>query len=149
MKRVINGKVYDTDKAKLIATADNMSKMHGNGYIGEASKPELQSFYRKKTGEFFLYAPNGSFAAQYIFQHDYDRLASGGIFPFTYDQAKAWAERELPADKWEEVFGDPEDDDSTVQTVITMPAVKLAKIKQEAAKEGMSVSAYIVHRCVE
>lgn len=143
MKKIINGKVYDTEKAELIATADHENIKFG--YAKDAPH-ETQSLYRKKTGEFFLYAPNGSTQMHNIRQHEY--RSYGGFFPLSYEEAKIWAERELTAEKWEEIFGDPEDDNSTVQTVITMPAVKLAKIKQEAAKAGMTVSAYIVSKCI-
>ena len=142
MKRIINGKVYDTDKAALIATADHENIKHG--YTKDAPH-ETQSLYRKKTGEFFLYAPNGSTQMQNIRQHEYKSY--GGFFPLTYDETKIWAERELDAEKWEEIFGDPEDG-TTVVTSVSMAASDLEAIKRNAAQAGMTVSAYIVSKCV-
>ena len=144
MKKVINGKVYDTDKAELIATADHDNIKHG--YTKDAPY-ETQSLYRKKTGEFFLYAPNGSTQMHNIRQHEYKSY--GGFFPLTYEDAKIWAERELTAEKWEEIFGDPEDDDSRVSLNLSMSASEADTIKKAAAQAGITVSAYIVHRCVE
>ena len=144
MKRVINGKVYDTDKAELIATVDHKNIKYG---FSNDAPHETQSFYRKKTGEFFVYAPHGSLMARNIFQHDYDRYASGGFFPLTYQQAQKWAEHELSAEKWEEIFGDPEDDNSRVSLNLSMSAAEADTIKKAAAQAGISVSAYIVEKC--
>lgn len=142
MKRIINGKVYDTDKAELIATADHENIKHG--YTKDAPH-ETQSLYRKKTGEFFLYAPNGSTQMQNIRQHEYKH--SGGFFPLTYEETKIWAERELTAEKWEEIFGDPEDN-GTIRTTISTTTAEMEIIKRNAAQAGMTVSAYIVSKCV-
>ena len=135
MKRVIKGKVYDTDKARLI-------------YESRLEVADLiHQLYQKKTGEFFVFSVGFSPVLSEILRVQYDETAQ--IYPLTYEQAQEWGETEMPSERWEQFFGDPENDDSTVQTVITMPAVKLAMIKREAAKAGMTVSAYIVSRCVD
>lgn len=141
MKKIINGKVYDTEKAQLIAEAhhDNIKDADG--------KSLKQWFYRKKTGEFFVQVDGAAIELQNIFQHDYKPNA--GIYPLTYEQAQRWAERELTAEKWEEIFGDPEDDDTQVSVNLSMTAKEAAVLKQNAAKSGMTVSAYIVMRCAE
>ena len=111
MKKIIKNKVYDTEKARILAEANSCT------------------LYRKKTGEFFLFSGDA-------------------IYPKTYDQADAWAKATLPEHVYAKIFGQPEDD-STVQTVITMPASRLAAIKKNAAKRGMTVSAYIADRCTD
>lgn len=141
MKKVINGKVYDTTKAQLITEAhhDNIKDADG--------KSLKQWFYRKKTGEFFVQAEGAAIVLENIFQHDYK--PNDGIYPLTYEQAQRWAERELTAERWEEIFGDPEDDETQVSVNISMTAKAANTLKQNAAKAGMTVSAYIVHRCTE
>lgn len=141
MKKVINGKVYDTTKAQLIAEAHHDSIKDADG------KSLKQWFYRKKTGEFFVQAEGAAIELENIFQHDYKPNA--GIYPLTYEQAQRWAERELTAERWEEIFGDPEDDETQVSVNISMTAKAANTLKQNAAKAGMTVSAYIVHRCAE
>ena len=141
MKKIINGKVYDTDKAQLIAEAhhDNVNDADG--------KSLKQWLYRKKTGEFFVKAEGASIELQNIFQHGYKPNA--GIYPLTYEHAQRWAERELTADQCGSIFGDPEDDDTQVSVNLSMTAKVANTLKQNAAKAGMTVSAYIVMRCAE
>lgn len=139
MKKVINGKVYNTEKAKLIAEAhhDNIKDADG--------KSLKQWMYQKKTGEYFIYAIGAAIELQNIFQHGYKPNA--GIYPLTYDQAQKWAERELSADQWESIFGDPEDDDTQVAVNLSMTTKQANELKQSAAKAGLTVSAYILTKC--
>lgn len=141
MKRIINGKVYDTEKAQLIAEAHHDNIKDANG------KSLKQWFYRKKTGEFFVQVDGAAIELQNIFQNSYKPNA--GIYPLTYEQAQRWAERELTAEQWEEIFGDPEDDDTQVSVNLSMTAKKANMLKQNAAKAGMTVSAYIAMKCTE
>lgn len=141
MKKIINGKVYDTEKAQLIAEAhhDNIKDADG--------KSLKQWLYRKKTGEYFVQVEGAALELQNIFQHDYKPNA--GIYPLTYEQAQRWAEKELTAEQWETIFGDPEDDDTKVAVNLSMTAKEAEIIKRRAAQAGMSVSSYIVRRCTE
>jgi hypothetical protein len=141
MKKVINGKVYDTDKAKLIAEAhhDNIKDADG--------KSLKQWLYRKKTGEFFVHVDGAALELQNIFQHGYKPNA--GIYPLTYEKAQRWAERELTADQWENIFGDPEDDETKVAVNLSMTSKEANILKQNAAKADMTVSSYIVMKCTE
>lgn len=141
MKKVINGKVYDTEKAKLIAEAHHDNVQDADG------KPLKQRLYQKKTAEFFIHAEGAAIELQNIFKHGYKPNA--GIYPLTYEQAQRWAERELSAEQWESIFGDPEYDDSRVSLNLSMTASEAEIIKKAAAQAGMTVSAYIVMRCAE
>ena len=52
MKKIINGKLYDTETAKLI----------GRSYHGEGPRDfrhYSEELYRKRTGEYFLYGEGG------------------------------------------------------------------------------------------
>ena len=141
MKKIINGKVYDTNKAQLIAEA------HHPDRIEYATGKGLQQWlYQKKTGEYFLHADGATSDLANIL----DEYRPGKrVYPLTYEQAQRWAERELTAEQWEEIFGDPEDDDTQVSVNLSMTAKAANTLKQNAAKAGMTVSAYIVMRCAE
>ncbi len=52
MKKVIDGKVYDTETATLKAEWENMYDARNFNYVEE-------QLYQKKTGEFFLYGYGG------------------------------------------------------------------------------------------
>ena len=101
MKKIINGRLYNTKTAMLMGTASY-------SYPGnfEYWKEDL---YRKKTGEFFLYGEGGPMTK-------YNRKTgqnewSGGeeIIPLTVGEAQEWAERYLDADEYEEIFGEVEE----------------------------------------
>ena len=96
MKKIIKGRVYDTEKATFVARAD-----HEN-IIDAAGNTCKQALYRKKTGEFFVHLEGTSTTLHNIFQHDYRQ--GRGIYPLTYEQAAKWAESELTAEKWEVIF---------------------------------------------
>ena len=131
MKKIINCKVYDTEKAAFIARADHDNIIDATG---NACK---QALYRKKTGEFFVHLESGtSITLHNIVQHDYRQGC--GIYPLTYEQAAKWAENELPADKWTEIFGDPEESGEAVTLGLNVSAAAAAKLKREAAKNGIS-----------
>lgn len=136
MKKIINGKVYDTEKAAFVARADHDCIKDAAGNICK------QALYRKKTGEFFVHLESGtSITLHNIFQHDYRQ--GRGIYPLTYDQATKWAESELTAEKWEEIFGDPDESDESVMLGLNVSAAAAAKLKQEAAKRGMTQGALL------
>lgn len=135
MKKIINGKVYDTDKAAFIARADHDNIKDATGATCK------QALYRKKTGEFFVHLEGTSITLHNIFQHDYRQ--GRGIYPLTYDQAAKWAEDELTAEKWEDIFGDPEDDAEDVLLGIQVSAAAAAKLKREATRQCTTQSALL------
>ena len=130
MKNIINGKVYDTEKATFVARADHENIIDATGNSCK------QALYRKKTGEFFVHLEGTSATLHNIFQNDYRQ--GRGIYPLTYEQAAKWAEAELTAEKWEEIFGDPEEDAEDVLLGLQVSAAAAAKLKREAAKNGIS-----------
>jgi len=97
MKKIINGKLYDTSTATLISSAEY-------SYPGDFSHWR-EELYRKKTGEFFLYGKGGPMSkySRKIGQNEW----SGGekIHPLTLREAQEWAEEHLDAEEYEQVFG--------------------------------------------
>ena len=99
MKKIINGKKYDTDTAEEIGYWNNGLLYSDFCYIEE-------TLYKKKTGEFFLYGIGGVMTK-------YAERTSGGfsstgkaIIPLTEDKAKKWAEDYLTVGEYEEIFGE-------------------------------------------
>lgn len=119
MKKVIKGKVYDTDTAKQISYEGDTA--HGTHREWE------NALFQKRTGEFFAYA----------------WTMSGGetIKPITADEARSWLEEHGTAEQYIAVFGDPgEGDAATGDEVVTLgirvSAAAAAKLKRAAAAEG-------------
>ena len=102
MKRIINGKMYNTETATEIVHYNNGLPYSDFNYFEE-------SLYKKKTGEFFL-AGSGGAMTKYA-RHGTDGTSFEGeaIFPLTEAQAKNWAENHMSAEKYILTFGEPEE----------------------------------------
>lgn len=96
MKKIINGRLYDTETAKMIGSWSNGLGSSDFHYCTE-------DLYQKKTGEYFLYGSGGAMSA-------YGKSYGGGwcwgndIIPMTEKEAKVWAETHLTADEYMELF---------------------------------------------
>ena len=100
MKKILGGKKYDTETARMVGT-------YGNGSSGFGACSE--TLYRKRTGEFFLYGEGGPMSKYGVAYGDNEWGYGEEIRPLTVDEAKAWAEKHLDADEYEEVFGEVEE----------------------------------------
>lgn len=138
MKKIINGKLYNTDTARQIGSWDNN--------ITDRLYWVNETLYQKQRGEFFLHGEGGP-GSKYAEPSGQGNWSSGEkIIPLSYDAAQAWAEEYLNANAYQAAFGPVEEDDSTVRRLISMPASVEERIKREAARAGMSFSAYIVSK---
>jgi hypothetical protein len=110
MKKIINGKRYDTETAQLIGSTSYSNRT--DFYFWR------EELYRKKTGEFFLYGEGGP-ASKYSRQIEQNSWSGGKkITPLTREEAQEWAEKYLDADEYEEVFGRIEEGKSQIATWI-------------------------------
>mgnify|MGYP003303769959 CR=1 FL=1 len=127
MKKVIKGKLYDTETAKLVGEYDNGKFTNDFGYFSE-------DLYLKRTGEFFIFGFGGFFTK-------YDGVKT--ITPVSYEDAKAWAEEHLIGEEYIEIFGEPEESTDKMTISLSLTEIAVAKLKQGAAKTGMSMSGYV------
>lgn len=136
MKKVINGKVYDTSTAKKCGEYEpNPYRSDFNWFCEE--------LYQKKTGEFFLYG-EGNAASPYsksCGQNEW--CGSEAIKPMAYAEAQKWAEKHLDGDDYITIFGDPEENAEKTVISISIRKDTHEKLKQAAAKAGVTVSEYI------
>lgn len=131
MKKIINHKLYDTDKARVIGSWDNGKVYEGLNFFTD-------TLYRKRTGEYFLHGEGGA-RTQYAVNHGDGRWTGGeAIIPLSYEKASEWAEEHLPADVYEAEFGDVTEDGSTVSMTINISSATKAKLERMAAKSGKS-----------
>lgn len=139
MKKIINGKLYDTDTAKEIAVWSN-----GRSYSDFHHC--VETLYKKRTGEYFLHGAGGPMS-KYA-ESCGDNSWSGGsrITPLSYKAAKEWAEKNMDADDYIAEFGPvSESDEMTVLSVSVTEAVA-ERIRREAQEKGVSVSALIASK---
>lgn len=102
MKKIINGKMYNTETAVKLGTGESCLPVNDFGYYKE-------DLYRKKTGEYFLYGEGGA-RSKYAKQLELNSFGpSDGFTPLTENGARIWAEKHLDADEYCEIFGEPEE----------------------------------------
>lgn len=140
MKKIINGKRYDTDTAKECGTAYSKLGRRDFGYWEE-------TLYQKRTGEFFLYGEGGpaSRYAVYAGQNSW----SGGekIMPMSVENAMKWAAEHLEAEEYESIFGEVAEDESKKVVTYSLPIFAIEKVKRIAVEQGISLSE-VVERAI-
>jgi hypothetical protein len=136
MKKIINGKVYDTATAKELGSWSNIPDYGDLSHFSE-------HLYRKKTGEFFLYGVGGP-RTQYAEAVGQNSWTGGSrIMPMSFREARRWAEEHLETDEYESIFGEVTEDETRVQVCYSLSAAAVETIKRRAAELGISASAYI------
>ncbi|MBU2578273.1 hypothetical protein KKA69_05625 [Patescibacteria group bacterium] len=99
MKKVINGKIYDTKTADVI---DEWSSHHNCGDFGHSA----ETLYRTKRGAFFVYGEGGPLTKWSIPVGSNGRGGSADIEALTRDEALRWCEeRNTDSDRITELFG--------------------------------------------
>lgn len=132
MKKIINGKRYDTETAKWIAEFEE-------GYVSDFAYV-CETLYKKRNGEYFLHG-YGHAASRYAKSCGNNGWSAGEcIIPLSYDEACKWAENALDADDYEKEFGMVEDDDDDTLTTITVriPSHIKAALDRKSAAIGKS-----------
>lgn len=101
MKRIIKGKLYNTETATSIGSYQ-YSYPRDFHYLRE-------ELYQKNNGEFFLSGEGGPLS-KYREQVDSGGWTSGeAIIPLDVEEAKEWGEAHLDVEDYIAVFGEPEE----------------------------------------
>lgn len=98
MKKIIDGKMYNTDTATPIGTwSNNLSTRD--------FRNETATLYVTKKGAFFVAGESGPMGS---FAYSVGDMTSGGegLFALTKKEALEWAERYLDPEDYEEYFSD-------------------------------------------
>lgn len=133
MKKVINGKLYDTCTATRIASCS-----HG-GQGPRDFHYYSESLYRKRTGEYFLHGEGGPLTHYAVTTGQNSWSGGEKIIPLTYKEATEWAEREMDADDYAAEFG-PVSEGERVVLTISLPADVADRIRKAAQAGGISIS---------
>lgn len=139
MRKIIQGKVYDTDSAKLVGGWDN-------GMWDSDFDLEMEELYRKRTGEYFLYGSGGA-RTKFAQSDGYNSWTGGSVItPLTYEQAESWAQDNLKAKEYEAEFGTPQEGEAAVS--VRVPAATKHALEAEAARRGVP-QAQLVEEALE
>lgn len=98
MKKIIDGRLYNTETAEEICS-------WSNGYHSGDFYCTSETIYKKKTGEYFLYGRGGALS-QYAEPFGSNWTAGETIIPFSREDFKEWALDKLSADEYIFIFGD-------------------------------------------
>ncbi len=102
MKKIINGKMYNTETARHIANWGNGCSYSDFNYCEE-------DLYQKKTGEFFLHGRGGA-RSSYAESCGQNTWTGGSdIIPLTKESTQDWLESHDYVGTYIELFGEPEE----------------------------------------
>ena len=97
MKKVIEGKLYNTDTAKKIGQWDN-------GLCGSDINACTEPLYRTKSGTFFLHGVGGANTKYAQVLNENSWSTGEKIIPMTEETAKSWGKERLSKDDYESAF---------------------------------------------
>lgn len=135
MKKVINGKVYDTDTAREVGCFDSGA---GDRLFGWS-----ETLYVKRTGEYFLFGEGGPGSKYSVRTGVNNTTGSAKIFPLSYDEARKWVEDNLSGDEYIAEFGAIAEDDTNAKLTLYLPASTIERAKRKVAQDGTTLSAYV------
>ena len=136
MKKIINGKTYNTETAKAIGEA-GYGSISDFGFFAEV-------LYRNCRGTWFL-AGHGGPASKYSVSCGQNQWSWGSkIIPMTAEEAREWCEKNLPADEYGKIFGEEEASPSDLATRervnVVLDTGLYAKLKAHRKETGIPVS---------
>lgn len=100
MKKIIDGKKYDTEKAVKIGEFWNGCNQNDFAYVSE------DLYKTPRSGQYFLHGVGGA-RSEYAEPTGSGNVAGGEkIIPMSRDEAYAWAEKNLKAEEIEAEFSD-------------------------------------------
>lgn len=136
MKKIINGRLYDTGTAKALGEWSSMADVRNFHWYKE-------QLFRKRTGEYFLYGIGGPMS-RYAERGRYGGWDGGeAITPLTAAKAREWAEEHLDSDAYAEIFGMPDEGDEVAVLNVQIDAALMARLRAYAEKEAMSLTATV------
>ena len=136
MKKVINGKRYDTETA---TECGSMSYGEGTRDFRHYS----ETLYQKRTGEFFLYGEGGPMS-QYAEETALNQWSGGEkITPLTEAEARQWAEKNLDGDDYEKIFSVEEPEEGAKICSFSLDGESISKLTQLSRASGLSRSKII------
>ena len=99
MKKIINGKRYDTETATEIGSWDN-------GLSNSDFDNCSETLYKTKLGNYFLHGEGGAMSSYSVNVGNNGRGGSSEIIPMSKQEALEWCEIRGLADEIEEEFAD-------------------------------------------
>ena len=137
VKRIIDGRTYNTETATQLASWSTASDPNTQGIGYEAGG----FLYQTRHGAYFVVNYNDGLDP---WEDDYEKL-----IPLEPGQAQRWAEQHCSVEEIEALFGEmPEAGDAEARLTLRMPEVLRKRLATLADSRKQSLNAWIV-RCLE
>lgn len=135
MKKIIDGKAYDSDTAKVVAA-------HVVDTSSDKEEWVTEKLLVKRTGEYFLYGCGGSLT-RYAVADGMGWKAGERITPCTKEYAMSWAEPYMTKEEYEEEFITEHIKSASDILHVKLTPEMVDKIKELAKKKNVSVTKFI------
>lgn len=132
MKKIIRGRLYDTETAKEVGSWEAEVSRSGFNWYEE-------TLYRKKTGEFFL-SGNGGPASKYAERSYGSWIGGSSIEPLSYEDAREWAEKHMEADDYVKWFALSDDTDTKSTITLRLSQASIDKLRMAASSKDVIAS---------
>lgn len=143
MKKVINGALYNTETAQELGSVEPAGSNAGDFSFF------CETLYRTKSGKYFLHG-EGHGNSRYGEWHGNTGGWGEQIRPYTPEEARKWAEENLEADEYAQIFGEPEEASDTKEPLNISVSSEfknlLIKLREDT---GKSISQIIEERFTE
>ena len=136
MRKVINGRTYNTETSKKIGNWDN-------GIYGDFRSCE-EDLYKNTKGAYFLVGEGGPMS-MYAVSHGNSTSGSTELIPMTAEEAHEWAEEKLTAEEYEAEFGVQEEASPSglvnrERVGIALDNEVLARLREHSARTGVPMA---------
>lgn len=140
MKQIIAGKRYDTNTATYIG-----SYTRGDGFTHCR-----ESLYQKRTGEFFLHGEGGAMTKYAVSSGDNEWGGGEKLIPLSRESARDWAEKNLDADIYEQLFEVIPDDDGGPEALhVQLTSSLMAQVRRKAQENGLTLRDIVAQALIE
>ena len=136
MRKVINGRTYNTETSKRIGSWDN-------GIYGNDFRSCEEDLYKNTKGAYFLVGKGGPMS-KYSVSHGNDTSGGRELIPMTATEAQEWAESHLDVEDYEAEFGIQEEATSDLTTRervnLTLDNEIVARLRKHSADTGIPMA---------
>ena len=137
MRKVINGRTYNTETSKKIGNWDN-------GIYGSDFKSCEENLYKNTKGAYFLVGEGGPMS-KYAVSYGNETSGSKELIPMTTTEAQEWAEEHLTAEEYEAEFGPqeeaaPSDLTTRERVTLTLDIGIVARLRKHSADTGIPMA---------
>lgn len=136
MKKVINGRLYNTDTAVLLGEYTNE--------YGESTFKYIREFlYRTKSRAYFIHGVGGSLTMYAVSCGNNTWQGGEKIIPMSREAAREWADKNLTADEYMAAFGLPENGSDKERINLSLSPAIIQKLEVLSEETGKSISQLI------